>query len=430
MFSKLITLTLLSGVVRSASLPNVPGAVFGPSPSPFELEVGPGFIANVYDRVLHARAPIPIDGLSPADTDGPELSDFNKVRDFWLHEYDWNRTQQSINEKFKQFTTTVESPQSNYSHPVPLHFVHHQSPRTDAFPLLFIHGWPGSFLEVEHIIDRLTNPPNSSLPAFHVVAPSIPGFGFSPAPQYAGYGPLEAAHSFNSLMAQLNYTKYLINGGDFGGVILRYQANAYPENVVSALSNFWVTRPNATDYARFAANTTTPDETRYLSAMNSFVTESSGYRFVQQTQPLSLAYSLADSPLGFALWIWALIRHSLDPTTAVGSSFSAQEIITWSMMYTIQGPYGGLRFYKENRREGSFEGFGFGTLPYVSQPVAISEFPHDILFDLPLDWAQRDGNVQARYVHTHGGHFAAYEVPELLAQDLWTWFGSLLQNVA
>lgn len=323
--------------------------------------------------------------------------------------------------RFKQFTTTVESSQSNYSHPVPLHFVHHQSPRPDAFPLLFIHGWPGSFLELEHIIDRLTNPPNSSLPAFHVVAPSIPGMVFSPAPQYTGYGPLEAAHSFNSLMAQLNYTKYLISGGDFGGVILRFQANVYPENVVSVLSNFWIIAPNATDYARLAANTTTLDETRYMAAMNSFVTQNSGYRLVQQTQPLSLAYSLTDSPLGFALWTWALIKHSIDPTTV----FSAQEIITWSMMYTIQGPYGGLRFYKESQREGNFEGFGFGTLPYVRQPAAISEFHYDILVPLPLDWARRDGNVQARYVHTHGGHFPAYEVPNVLAQDLWTWFGGL-----
>jgi pimeloyl-ACP methyl ester carboxylesterase len=314
----------------------------------------------------------------------------------------------------------VESPQSNYSHPVPLHFVHHQSPRTDASPLLFIHGWPGSFLEVEHIIDLLTNPPNSSLPAFHVVAPSIPGFGFSPAPQYPGYGPLEAAHSFNSLMIHLNYTKYLINGGDFGSVILRFQANAYPENVVSVLSNFWVIRPNATDNARLAANTTTPDETQYMTALNNYVTKNSGYRFIQQTQPLTVAYSLTDSPLGFALWIWSLIKHTLDPAM---KKFTPQELITWSMMYTIQGPYAGLRFYKESQQEGNFEGFSFGTLPYVSQPAAISEFPYDAWFGLPLDWAQREGNVQVRYVHTRGGHFAAYEVPELLARDLWTWFG-------
>lgn len=99
MVSKLIILALLSRVVRGSSLPNIPDAIFGPSPSPFELEVDPGFIDSVYNRVLHARAPNPIQGLTPADADGPELGDFNKVRDFWLHEYDWNKTQQSINDK-------------------------------------------------------------------------------------------------------------------------------------------------------------------------------------------------------------------------------------------------------------------------------------------------------------------------------------------
>lgn len=230
-------------------------------------------------------------------------------------------------------------------------------------------------------------------------------------------------------MIQLNYTKYLINGGDFGGVILHYQAHSYPQNVVSVLSNFWPIRPNATDEARLAANTTTPDETRYMTTLNNYVNNLSGYRFMQQTEPLTLDYSLTDSPLGFALWIWSLIRQVLDPTLA-GSEFGPQELITWSMMYTIQGPYTGLRFYKECQREGVFEDFSFGTFPFVSQPTAISEFPYDVWFGLPLDWAQRDGNVQARYVHARGGHFAAYEVPDLLAQDLWTWFGGLdLSNV-
>ena len=126
---------------------------------------------------------------------------------------------------------------------VPLHFVHHRSPREDAIPLLFIHGWPGSFLEVSNIIGNLTHPPNASVPAFHVVAPSIPGFGFLPAPQHPIFGPVEALHALNELMGQLGYTKYVIQGGDLGGVIgviLRYQAQLFPQRVVSALSNFWI----------------------------------------------------------------------------------------------------------------------------------------------------------------------------------------------
>ncbi|KAK3169746.1 hypothetical protein OEA41_009130 [Lepraria neglecta] len=140
---------------------------------------------------------------------------------------------------YTQFTTTVATgPNSNFTDPLPLHFVHHLSKRVDAIPLLFIHGWPGSFMEVGNIINGLVNPPNKSSPAFHVVAPSIRGFAFSPAPKKPGFGPREAGHTLNSLMQQLNYTRYVIQGGDFGGCILRYMAGDYPSSAVSVLDNF------------------------------------------------------------------------------------------------------------------------------------------------------------------------------------------------
>jgi pimeloyl-ACP methyl ester carboxylesterase len=153
------------------------------------------------------------------------------------------------------FTTTVDASDSNYAEPVPLFFVHHRSNRSDAIPLLFLHRFPGSFLEVSCIISSLTNPPNNSVPAFHVVAPSLPGFGFSPVPVKPGMGPIEAAHAFNALMHQLSYPRYAIQGGDLGGIILRYQAGLFPESVVSILSNFWIISPNATDIARIRGAT-------------------------------------------------------------------------------------------------------------------------------------------------------------------------------
>ena len=303
---------------------------------------------------------------------------------------------------------------------MPLHFVHHRSSRGDAIPLLFIHGWPGSFLEVSNIIDRLTNPPNSSLPAFHVVAPSIPGFGFSPAPQRVGFGPTEAAESFHALMLQLNYSKYVIQGGDFGGVILRYQANLYPKNVISALSNFWIIQPGDDDMRRLAEGETSEDEVAYINSLEKYIHQNSGYRLIQQTDPLTAAYAVTDSPLGNALWMYSLMETVVDPAVF---AWKLDEIITWSMMYYIQGPYGGMRLYKEMVHEHALSGFGFGNLPVVKQPVAISEFPYDAGFGLPLDWARRGGNVITRNVHDHGGHFAAYEVPNLLLNDIWEWFG-------
>lgn len=417
----ILGLSLLTFRVTEASgpLPNIQ-ATYGTSPTPFTIDVEPRFIDDVRFRVDNARLPVAPGTYEPAYSEGPTLGNFTMIRDYWLDEYDWFTEQTAINAKLKQFTTIVQSPDSNYTHNVPLHFVHHRSNRSDAIPLLFVHGWPGSFLEVTKIIGLLTSPPNSSVPAFHVVAPSIPGFGFSPAPTHANYGPWEAGHSFHALMQQLNYTKYVYQGGDIGGWILRHQAASYPEQLVTALSNFWIQKPNATDLERYAKNETSRDENKYISTIDNFINHLSGYRLEQETQPLTLAYLASDSPLGFALWIYALMRLDVEPGSP---NWTPSEIITWSMMYTIQGPYGGFRIYRECLRENDFEDLGFGTPPFVPQPVAVTQRPYDFGVGLPLEWMLRGGNVKAVYKHDHGGHFAAYRSPESLADDIYRWFG-------
>jgi pimeloyl-ACP methyl ester carboxylesterase len=166
----------------------------------------------------------------------------------------WAPKTQYVSLPFKitgQIITTDGDCRSEYTHPIPLHFVHHQSPRQGAIPLLYIHSSPGSFIEVENIIDVLTNPPNNTLPAFHVAAPDIPGFSFSPAPEHPGLGLREAGQSFKNLMSQLGYDKYVIRGGDVGALTLRHMATDFPDSVVSVLSNFYLVFPNATDVVRW-----------------------------------------------------------------------------------------------------------------------------------------------------------------------------------
>ncbi|KAF5599105.1 epoxide hydrolase [Fusarium pseudocircinatum] len=397
------------------SLPNV-NATFVKSPKPFQIHVDRGFIEDTRQRAAHTRSPLFINESS----DGPGAENFTSVRNFWVNEYDWNATEASINRRFEQFTTIVEPEIDNVTHSVPLHFVHHRSPRSDAIPLLFIHGWPGSFLEVGNIIKHLTNPPNSSVPAFHVVAPSIPGFGFSPAPMQPGFGPAAASYAFNELMLQLGYSRYVIQGGDFGGVILRYQAHNFPKNVISALSNFWIIQPGNNDLRRLTQGEATPDEVTYIKIIENYENQGSGYRLIMSTEPLTLANGMTDSPLGNAMWMYSIMKRVIDPAIM---AWTPEEIITWSMMYWIQGPYGGMRFYKEVQNDGGFETLDFGTLPLVEVPVAISQFPYDLTYRMPLDWAKRGGNVLKRTIHDHGGHFAAYEVPDLLLHDIWSWFG-------
>lgn len=191
--------------------------------------------------------------------------------------------------------------------------------------MLFIHGWPGSFLEVGNIIGDLTNPPNASVPAFHVVAPSIPGFGFSPAPTKPGFGPASAAFAFNELMLQLGYSRYVIQGGDFGGVILRYQAHHFPKNVISALSNFWIIQPSNNDLRRLAQGEATPDEVAYIKIIENYENEGSGYRLIMSTEPLTVAYGMTDSPLGNAMWMYSIMSRVIDPAIM---AWTPEEIIT------------------------------------------------------------------------------------------------------
>ncbi|KAM0721978.1 hypothetical protein Q7P37_002904 [Cladosporium fusiforme] len=406
--------------VHTSLLPNTKSS-FPSSPEPFAIDVDPSFMESIRQRVNSTRKPAEPAGVAPNNADGPLLATFTSMQEFWVNSYDWNDAQASINQKLNQFTTTVFAPASDYAHPVSLHFVHHRSLRKDAIPLLFVHGWPGSFLEVEHIIDRLTNPPNTSVPAFHVVAPSIPGFGFLPAPEFVGFGPSEAGHAFNALMEQLNYTKYVYQGGDIGALIMRFQAISYPDNLVSALSNFWIVQPNQTDLARYANNETTSEETTYMRLLLDFQGEGAGYLEMQRTQPLTISYLQTDSPLGFALWIYSYMRNAVDPQF---THWSLEDVITWSLMYTIQGPYGGSRMYKELARAGVLLHSGIGNPGYMKQPAAITQRPYDVGYRQPLAWAQRQGNVKERYVHHSGGHFAAWETPDSLAQDIYRWFGN------
>jgi len=151
------------------------------------------------------------------------------------------------------------------------------------------------------------------------------------------------AHAFQSLMLQLSYPKYVVQGGDWGGIILRYLAADFPESVPSVLSNFWVIQPNATDLARYEAGTSTPDEVVAIQGFKSFFHGLGGYFYEQQLHPLQVAISLTDSPVGNAMWIYDIMYHAVEDYL-----WTPKDIITWSMMYWIPGPYAGARIYRES----------------------------------------------------------------------------------
>ncbi|KAH7308303.1 Alpha/Beta hydrolase protein [Rhexocercosporidium sp. MPI-PUGE-AT-0058] len=417
--SKQFIATAILAVAHASPLPTLPSSLlnfkanFGPTPQPFTIQVDLNFIKLTKLKASLTRYTKDIEQVDWLD--GPPRHNITTIRDYWVNDYDWGSVEKEINRNLTQFTTTVYAGK-NYSYPIPLHFVHHLSPRADAIPLLFLHGWPGSFLEVSKIITSLTHPPNTSTPAFHVVAPSLPGYGFSPAPKHPGLGLREAGQAFNNLMTQqLNYSKYVVQGGDFGGFTLRYMAAEFSGNVISALSNFFPIPPNSTDAARYAAKTTTEEENTHIAMLGNFETNYAGYRNIQQTRPLQLAVAMTDSPVGFVAWIYDFMYNHVD-----GYAWTPEEVVTWAMMYWIQGPYGGFSMYKEIAKVGTWLNEGFD---YVPVPLGVSSFAKDG-FKTPVSWLEREANLSVQFVHDRGGHFAAYEVPELLVDDMRAFWGN------
>lgn len=308
------------------------------------MDVNPEFIETTRLKASLTRTPIDLD--APAFVEGVPASNVTAVSEYWAHEYDWYAVQDGINSRFRHFTTTIPSlRRSNFTDAIPLHFVHHLSNRSDAIPLLFVHGWPGSFLEVEPLLAGLLDPPSQQDPAFHVVAPSIPGFGFSPAPKKPGFGLIEAGAAFNQLMHQLGYEHYVIQGGDFGSHTARYMGAAYPESVKSTLCNLYGVTTNDTDLVRYASGQTTVEESSYIEFLQQNEPFTKTFWGIEAMVPLQMGILLGDSPVGNTLWPYFGMRV-LTP----GYNWSIEELITWGMMLYIQGPYGNVRIYSELER--------------------------------------------------------------------------------
>ena len=191
-------------------------ATFSEEVTKFTIEVDDEFLRTTKLKASLTRLPMDLE-QQPEQADGPPRRVGEKVARYWADEYDWRQVEADLNRRFEQFTTIVRTGTSSSefpaAEPVPLHFVHHRSPRADALPLLFMHGWPGSFLEVEHILEPLVRPERDDLPAFHVVAPSIPGYGFSPSPRRPGMGYRATAAAFHALMQKLGYERFVWQGG-------------------------------------------------------------------------------------------------------------------------------------------------------------------------------------------------------------------------
>jgi pimeloyl-ACP methyl ester carboxylesterase len=386
----------------------------GPTPTPFEIHVPDSLLGFIHDRVRTARLPPPIahpDGK--ASTYGVSHETMTALQDHWNNRYNWRAVEARLNSSLKQFTVPILHEGEDLN----IHFVHHRSPQPDAIPLIFVHGWPGSFLEVERILTPLTHPPTEKAQAFHVVAPSLPGIGFSSAPKTKNFGPEKIAGVFHKLMMILGYDHYVSQGGDWGSLICRYLAADHPKACLGVHLNFVIALPplalkNPLELFYLATRWMTPYQKEMIDRMIWWKKEEGGYAEIMSTKPMTIAFALVDSPLGFAAWIRDKIDSLVDEY-----EWTEEEVITLCMMYILPGNSAFANLYKEGIAD---------VKANILKRVIPSEvcfgasfFPKDVGYCTP-GWAKCRvaANIVFWREHTKGGHFASLETPDVLVEDI------------
>ena len=371
---------------------------------PFKIAVPDAVLTDLKDRLARTRFPSQIEG-SGWDY-GTNLSYLRELVTYWQTKFDWRAQERKLNQ-LPQFKTNIDG--------LDIHFIHQKSSRTDAIPLVFVHGWPGSVLEVTKIIGPLTEPPPGEI-AFHVVALSLPGYGFSDKPKERGVSNRRIAGIIAQLMARLGYQRYGAQGGDWGGFIVRQLGLVDPQHLIGLHSNMCVAGPAPGSNPNEGVP---PEELKRIEAMRQRSANESAYSQLQGTKPQTLGYSLNDSPAGLAAWIVEKFRTWSDSNGNVESKFTKDELLTNITIYwvTETGP-SSVRLYYENRMDPGLQG-------KVQVPFACAIFPFEMFVMPPKQWVEASYNLVQYTVMPRGGHFAAMEEPGLLVDDVRKFFKGL-----
>jgi pimeloyl-ACP methyl ester carboxylesterase len=335
---------------------------------------------------------------------GAPLAYVQEVCAYWAEKYDWRKREARIN-AFPQFKTPIDG--------LGIHFLHVRSPHPNALPLLITHGWPGSIVEFLEVIGPLTDPPNhggDARDAFHVVAPSLPGYGFSDKPARSGWNVDKIGGAWKQLMARLGYGRYVAQGGDWGSMVTTAVGVQDPEHCAAIHLNMPVAPPDPATLA-----SPTPDETAALAALQRYQEWDSGYSKQQSTRPQTLGYGLTDSPAGQAAWIlekfWAWTDSNGHPENVLDRDAMLDDI----MLYWLPGTAASsARLY--------WESFRTPGLADVNVLTGCSIFPKEII-RCSRRWAEkRFKNIIHWNELSRGGHFAAFEQPELFVEEVRTCF--------
>jgi pimeloyl-ACP methyl ester carboxylesterase len=385
---------------------------------PFQVEIAEGELAELRRRIKATRWPSK--ELVADRSQGVQLATLQALARYWTTEYDWRKAEARLN-ALPQFTTQIDG--------VDIHFIHVRSAHEDALPLIMTHGWPGSVIELLETVGPLTDPTahgGRAEDAFDLVLPSLPGYGFSGEPTEVGWDPGRTARAWAELMGRLGYTRYVAQGGDLGAIVSDVMGRQAPEGLLGIHMNLLVTTLGAPT----PPPGDTEEERAALDAITTFTTSGFGYFLEQSTRPQTIGYALLDSPVALAAW---LLDHDTDSYQKISravldgqpsGNLTRGTIVDNITLYWLTGTgASAARWYWELGRA---QALAAGQAPpEVSLPVGFTTFPGEI-FRAPRSWVETS---YPNLIHFNevdrGGHFAAWEEPELFAAEVRAAFSSL-----
>ena len=388
---------------------------------PFAVDFEQGAIDDLRRRIDATRWPTK--ELVVDRTQGVQLAATRALAHFWTTEYDWRKCEARLN-ALPQFKTELDG--------LNIHFIHVKSPHANALPLVMTHGWPGSIIELLEIIGPLTDPTahgGNEEDAFHLVLPSIPGYGFSDEPTQVGWGPIRIGRAWHELMRRLGYIRYVAQGGDVGSQVTDAMGRLSLDGLLGIHTNLLT--PALGDADALSASPPTEEERAALDQLDGFRATGTGYFVEQATRPETIGYALLDSPIALAAWI---IDHDTDSYEKIARAFvdgdpsgglTREHIVDNITLYwlTRTGASAARSYWEEAQENVRAVG---QAVPPVSIPVGFTTFPGEI-WRTPRSWVERAyPNVDIYFNEVDkGGHFAAWEEPELFSEEMRAAFRSL-----
>ena len=354
-----------------------------------------------------------------------QLATIQKLARYWATEYDWRKVEARLN-ALPNFITNIDG--------LDIHFIHVRSKHENALPMIVTHGWPGSIIEQLKIIEPLTNPTahgGSAADAFHLVIPSLPGYGFSGKPTAPGWNPVSIAKAWATLMQRLGYTKYVAQGGDWGNAVSEVMALQQPPGLLGIHTNMAATVPPDVSKALAVGGPPpaglSPDEKHAWDQLDDFYKNGLGYAIEMNNRPQTL-YGIADSPVGLAAW---MIDHDIRSYRMIARAFDGKpegltrdDILDNVTLYWLTNTaISSARLYWDTRH--NLPAGGFFDVRGIKIPVAVSAFAEEI-YQAPKSWAEK---AYPKLIHYNrlpkGGHFAAWEQPKAFSEELRASFRSL-----